>query len=87
MNQDGEIRWKKWSKMGISKKEGGLGFRNVECFNQAMLANQFWRILVNHYSMIAMIMKGKYFKTSSILFAKLGHGSSQIWKSIWGLGI
>lgn len=70
--------------MGRSKAEGGLGFRDIESFNQAFLAKKCWRFLTNPISLAARIVKEKYFKRGSFLEAKLGANPSQIWRSIWG---
>ncbi|KAF5466911.1 hypothetical protein F2P56_016793 [Juglans regia] len=77
------IIWRCWERMSQSKEDGGLGFRNLASFNIALLAKQAWRILQNPFSMVATIFKGKYFRSSSLLEAKLGRVPSQIWRSIW----
>ena len=65
------------------KAQGGMGFRNLQAFNLAMLSKQAWRILVNPHSLIARIYKAKYFPYSDILGAKLGCNPSYAWRSIY----
>ncbi|XP_042939495.1 uncharacterized protein LOC122274525 [Carya illinoinensis] len=79
-----KIQWKSWSKMGgLSKADGGLGFRELESFNTALLAKQCWRIFTDPHSLAARVLKDKYFRHSDFLQANLGHRPSLIWKSLW----
>lgn len=68
--------------MGVSKQGGGLGFRELESFNLALLAKQLWRILDNPDSLVASVMKEKYFKRTTILDAQARSNASLMWKSI-----
>lgn len=61
---------------------GGLGFRDFELFNLALLARQSWRILVSPNTLSARILKAVYFPSCSILEANLGNHPSQVWRSI-----
>ncbi|XP_042939525.1 uncharacterized protein LOC122274565 [Carya illinoinensis] len=78
-NNKQKVQWKSWTSMGVSKKDGGLSFRDLESFNKAMLAKQVWRVLNNPNSLVAQLLKQKYFKRGSILNSKKGTNSSLVW--------
>lgn len=69
--------------MGESKNWGGLGFRDLESFNKAMLAKQIWRMLTNPDTLVAKMMRQKYYKNGNLLDAKMSTNLSMIWKSLW----
>jgi hypothetical protein len=79
----GKIHWLEWGKLCKAKDGGGLGFRDLHLFNLALLAKQGWRLLQNPHSLVARVLKAKYYPSSSFLNAKLGHNPSFTWRSIW----
>ncbi|KAK3211112.1 hypothetical protein Dsin_015818 [Dipteronia sinensis] len=83
-----KMHWCKWRKLCTRKEEGGLGFKNLETFNRALLAKQGWRILKNLESLVARVLKGCYFSRGGFLDAAKKDSNSFVWKSIiWGKGI
>lgn len=63
------MHWFNWKRMSIPKKEGGMGFRDFEKFNDPLLGKQVWRILTKPISLMARVLKGKYFPHTNVLMA------------------
>lgn len=82
MNKDLGIHWKKWTFLKNTKSKGGLGFRDLETFNKALIAKQLWRIIEQLDSLASKILKSKYCPRTDALDSKFGNNSSQIWRSI-----
>nr|DAD38904.1 TPA_asm: hypothetical protein HUJ06_013226 [Nelumbo nucifera] len=82
-SNDGGIKWLRWEKFCVRKEEGGIGFRDMQAFNLAMLAKQGWNILSNPDALVCRVLKAKYFPRGDFLAAQCGHNSSYTWKSIW----
>ncbi|KAK9901015.1 hypothetical protein M0R45_002308 [Rubus argutus] len=82
MEDSNKIHWQAWSKLCKSKGEGGLGFRDLESFNLALLAKQCWIILKNPSALWVRILKARYFNNCNFFQAKIGSRSSWAWSSI-----
>ncbi|XP_062152738.1 uncharacterized mitochondrial protein AtMg00310-like [Alnus glutinosa] len=76
------LKWMKWSRLGQSKLNGGLGYRDLEVFNLSLLAKQGWRLIQDLNPLVGRIMNDKYFPRGSFLLATLGHNPSFSWRNI-----
>ena len=59
-----------------------MGFRDLQVFNLAMLAKQGWRLVCNPDTLVARILRAKYFPNGKFLEATMGNNASYTWKSI-----
>jgi hypothetical protein len=50
----------------------GMGFRDLEFFNLAMLARQAWRILINPEFLCSQLLKVVYFPSDDLLSVHIG---------------
>jgi hypothetical protein len=77
-----KIHRKKWSDIAIPKSYGGMGFRDFQLFNQAMLAKQGWRLMTKPDSLCARVVRGKYYHGSDFMCANKKRNSSHVWRAI-----
>ena len=63
------------------KSLGGMGFQELQKFNDAILGKQVWRLLQNQNSLFFKFFKTKIFPHGTIFDAKENKGSFA-WKSI-----
>jgi hypothetical protein len=83
-DKDGQrkVHWIGWDRMCKNKKQGGMGYRDYESFNQAFLAKQGWRLLTDPDSLCARVLKARYFKNSDFLSASCPNRASTTWRGI-----
>lgn len=55
------LHWVSWKYMYEPKAQGGLGFKDLEGFNLALLAKQGQRLLDNADSILAKVLKNRYY--------------------------
>jgi hypothetical protein len=55
-----KVHWMSWSRLGRSKNDGGMGYRDLGCFIKVLLAKQGWRLWNQPNSFLAQIMEAKY---------------------------
>ncbi|XP_057811902.1 uncharacterized protein LOC131026150 [Salvia miltiorrhiza] len=80
-----QMHWASWEKLCLQKSKGGLGFRRLGSFNQALLAKQAWWLLKFPNSLVARVLRGRYFKDGDLLNAQPSSNASYSWRSItWG---
>ncbi|KAH1056048.1 hypothetical protein J1N35_034113 [Gossypium stocksii] len=77
------IHWCEWKNLCTLKENGGLGFCNMCQFNFALLAKQGWRLITYPNSLLARVLKAKYYPDSDFFNAQLGNLPSLTWKSVW----
>lgn len=68
--------------MILPKREGGLGFRDLEGFNQALLGKQVWRIMLKPDCLMARLLEARCLPDGNILNARVRRKAFYAWKSI-----
>lgn len=77
------LHWCGWKALCALKVDGGLGFRCLSKFNITLLAKQGWRLLFYPNSLLARVLKSKYYPTTDFLHARLGNSPSYTRQSVW----
>ncbi|KAL6124975.1 hypothetical protein ACLB2K_077483 [Fragaria x ananassa] len=70
-----------WERLCRPKDNGGMGFRDLYAHNLALLTKQGWRILTFPHSIIARLLRARYFLNGDFWSASAAGGST-CWKGI-----
>ncbi|KAE8773418.1 Alanyl-tRNA synthetase [Hordeum vulgare] len=76
------LHWLSWDVVSKPKKQGGMGFRDLELFNIALLGKHWWRLTTNLSLLCARVLKGKYFPDGHFMQATAPRSSSTTWRAI-----
>ncbi|KAA3473171.1 reverse transcriptase [Gossypium australe] len=66
----------------LLKRKEGLGFKDLNKFNMALLAKYGWKLLTQPNFLFARVIKAKYFPRGDFMSACLEFYPSYTWKSI-----
>ncbi|XP_056850872.1 uncharacterized protein LOC130500150 [Raphanus sativus] len=76
------LHWISWNEICTPKDLGGLGFRDLHDFNIALLAKQLWQLIHYPDSLLARVLKGRYYNNTSPLEDRNIYSPSYGWRSI-----
>ena len=76
------MAWLAWDKMILPKAMGGMGFRDMRAFNQALLAKQAWRLIEHPESLVARLLCAKYYPSGSLVDTVFTGNASTVWRGI-----
>ncbi|XP_048596357.1 uncharacterized mitochondrial protein AtMg00310-like [Brassica napus] len=76
------IHWVKWEKLCKLREEGGIGFMMIHDFNLALLGKPLWRLVQYPDSLVARVLRDKYFRSSTPLRLNKADRPSYGWTSI-----
>lgn len=67
--------------MTYQKDQGGLGLKDLQAFNEVLLAKQVWRFITKPNILMSRQIKARYFLDTSIFKAKVKARDSWLWRS------
>jgi hypothetical protein len=77
-----KVHWASWETLTKPKQQGGMGFRDSVLFNQALLACQAWRLIINPQSLSARLMKAIYYPRGNLIDTVFRAEASPVWHGI-----
>jgi ribonuclease HI len=81
-NGQRKAHWIAWEKLLRPKDRGGIGFKDLRLFNQALLARQAWRLIQFPESLCAQLLKAKYYPSGNLIDTVFAGNASSTWQAI-----
>jgi hypothetical protein len=82
------MHWVSWDILVRPKPHGGMGFRDMRVFNQALLAHQAWRLIQRPDSLCARVLHANYYPQGNLLDTVFSGNPSPTWSAIvYGLDL
>jgi len=81
------LHWMSWERLSVYKNFGGMGFKDLTCFNVAMSGKQGWRFQNDSSSLVSSLFKARYFPNTDFIGSSIGHNPSYVWRSIFSVKI
>ena len=76
------MAWLSWYKLCAPKEAEGMGFRQINQFNLALLAKQGWRLQTMRDSLLYRLFKARYFPHLEFLQASIANNPFYAWWTI-----
>ena len=70
--------------MTTAKNTGGIGFKDLQGFNKALLGKEIWRILTCPNLLFSKVLRAKYYPKTLLFSCEVKGNASWIWKSLMG---
>uniref|UniRef100_A0A453LM54 Reverse transcriptase zinc-binding domain-containing protein n=1 Tax=Aegilops tauschii subsp. strangulata TaxID=200361 RepID=A0A453LM54_AEGTS len=77
-----KMAWVSWDKLVLPKQKGGLDFRDMRAFNQALLAKQAWRLIDQPDSLCARLLRARYYRNGNLGDTVFSGNASAVWRGI-----
>ena len=77
-----KMHWVAWDIMLKPKIKGGMGFKDMRIFNQALLARQAWRLIQIPESLCVQALRAKYYPNGNLLDTVFTCNASPTWQAI-----
>ncbi|GLT68412.1 hypothetical protein SLA2020_406460, partial [Shorea laevis] len=84
---DRKIAWVRWEKVCTSRKDGGLGVKDLDRFNMALLGKWRWRLVMEKEALWNRVVEAKYgiHGRRDWEGREVKINSSHWWKALWKL--